>query len=176
VFCPNCGKENAGGSTHCSNCGANLVQKPGIEPGTSYISIVEYAGFWKRFLAWIIDSILLGVLNLILGIVLALIIGAEDNTDTTFMVISYSLGIMIGWLYYAIAESSSYQATPGKIALGIIVTDSEGKRISFLRATGRYFAKIISWIILLIGFIMIAFTQKKQGLHDILADTLVVSK
>jgi len=179
VFCPNCGKEQAGDSTHCGNCGANLVQKPGIEPGTSYMSIIEYAGFWKRLVAWIIDSILINIINLIIGIVLASFIGTdipEDDIDATFLAIFYPLSFIVVWLYYAITESSSIQATPGKIVLGIKVTDSEGKRISFLRATGRNFAKIISTLILLIGYIMIAFTQKKQGLHDIIADTLVVSK
>ena len=73
-------------------------------------------------------------------------------------------------------ESSSRQATVGKMATGIVVTDMTGKKISFAKATGRHFAKIISGVILLIGFIMIAFTQKKQGLHDIIADCLVVKK
>jgi uncharacterized RDD family membrane protein YckC len=71
-------------------------------------------------------------------------------------------------------ESSSMQATLGKMALGLKVTDLNGKQISFGKATGRYFAKIISAIILLIGFIMVAFTEKKQGLHDMIAGTLVV--
>jgi uncharacterized RDD family membrane protein YckC len=73
-------------------------------------------------------------------------------------------------------ESSARQATLGKMALGIVVTDLDGNRIGFGRATGRYFAKILSALILLIGFIMAAFTQKKQGLHDIIAGTLVVKK
>lgn len=187
MFCPNCGKENAAGSTHCSNCGANIVLKPGIEPGTSYITMVEYAGFWKRLLAYVIDYIILGIANQIIGIVLAVIVGvgmsgietdAEDNIhiNITYLIILFSITTVIGWLYYAIMESSSSQATLGKRALGIVVTDSEGNRISFFRATGRHFAKFISSIILLIGYFMIAFTQKKQGLHDMIADTLVVSK
>ena len=73
-------------------------------------------------------------------------------------------------------EASSKQGTLGKMVLGIIVTDEAGNRISFGRATGRYFGKILSSLILLIGYIMIAFTKKKQGLHDLLASTLVVKK
>jgi uncharacterized RDD family membrane protein YckC len=73
-------------------------------------------------------------------------------------------------------ESSSKRATLGKMALGIIVTDLEGKRISFGRATGRFFSKILSGIIIYIGFIMVAFTDKKQGLHDMIAGTLVIAK
>jgi len=187
VFCPQCGIENEESSKHCSKCGANLVQKTGIEPGTSYITMVEYAGFWKRLLAAIIDGVILGIANMIIGAILGLIMGVEMSgfqtgvngnidIDITYMATSNSITIVIGWLYFALLESSSGQATLGKRALGIIVTDYEGRRISFLRATGRHFAKIISVVILLIGYIMIAFTQKKQGLHDIIAETLVVSK
>jgi uncharacterized RDD family membrane protein YckC len=80
------------------------------------------------------------------------------------------------WLYYAFMESSKYQATLGKMVLGIVVTDMNGQRISFGRAVGRNLAKIVSQIILCIGYLMIAFTQKKQGLHDIMANCLVVAK
>ena len=79
----------------------------------------------------------------------------------------------INWLYFALLESSSMQGTLGKKALGMIVTDLSGNRIGFGRATGRYFGKILSAIILGIGFIMVAFTERKQGLHDLLANTLV---
>jgi len=93
-----------------------------------------------------------------------------------FIFLLYPLIIVGQWLYYALMESSSRQGTLGKMALRIIVTDLDGKRISFGKASGRYFGKIISGIILYIGFIMIAFTEKKQGLHDMLASTLVVMK
>ena len=78
------------------------------------------------------------------------------------------------WLYFALMESSSKQATLGKMALGIRVTDVNGNRIGFGRATGRHFAKILSGLILGIGFLMAAFTEKKQALHDMIAGTLVV--
>jgi len=173
MFCPICGKEQADGSKSCSKCGASFVQKTSEESGGSYTAIIEYAGFWKRLLAFIIDTVLLWVVQMIITLILALVI---DSAGVAYMVFSMALQITISWLYYAIQESSSSQATIGKRALGIIVTDLGGKRISFGRATGRYFAKIISGLILLIGYIMIAFTKKKQGLHDIIADTLVVSK
>ena len=89
--------------------------------------------------------------------------------------ILYVVLAIIGWLYYALMESSSRQATVGKIALGLRVTDLNGERITFLRATGRYFGKIISGMILYIGFIMAAFTEKRQALHDLMAECLVVS-
>jgi len=81
-----------------------------------------------------------------------------------------------GWLYYALMESSNYQATLGKMALSIKVTDMSGNKVSFGKATGRYFGKIVSTIIFYIGFIMAGFTQQKQALHDIMAGCLVVNK
>ena len=83
---------------------------------------------------------------------------------------------MMNWIYYAGMESSANQGTLGKMAVGIKVTDLNGERISFARATGRYFSKIISALIIAIGFIMVAFTSKKQGLHDMIAETLVIKK
>ena len=77
------------------------------------------------------------------------------------------------WLYFALQESSERQATLGKRALNIYVTDMQGLRISFGHATGRHFAKIISGFILCIGYMMAGFTQNKQALHDIIAGTLV---
>jgi len=73
-------------------------------------------------------------------------------------------------------ESSARQATLGKMAVGIVVTDERGARISFGRATGRFFAKFLSMLILYVGYLMAAFTEKKQGLHDVLAGTLVVRR
>lgn len=86
---------------------------------------------------------------------------------------SFLISFVAQWLYFALLESSKMQATVGKLAIGLIVTDLNGQRISFGRATGRYFAKILSGLILLIGYIMVAFTQRKQGLHDMIANTLV---
>jgi uncharacterized RDD family membrane protein YckC len=81
---------------------------------------------------------------------------------------------MIGsWLYEALLLSSPWQATLGKLALGLRVTDEYGQRISFLRATGRHFAKYLSWMTIFIGFIMVAFTERRQALHDFIAGTLV---
>jgi len=84
------------------------------------------------------------------------------------------VSLLVTWLYYALCESSSWQGTVGKKVVGLRVTDLNGNRISFGKATGRHFGKIVSALILGIGFIMIAFTEQKQGLHDILAGTLVL--
>jgi uncharacterized RDD family membrane protein YckC len=95
----------------------------------------------------------------------------------TLMVTGFKLKIItqaIAWIYEAWMTSSDRQATVGKMAVGLKVTDLNGQRISFARATGRHFAKILSAMVLFIGYIMAAFTERKQGLHDILAGTLVV--
>jgi len=128
-----------------------------------------YAGFWRRLVAWILDLLLLGVVTVPLN----LAFGGDDGY-TAASSGAQSISTVIGWLYYALMESSSKQATVGKMALGIVVTDTEGRRIGFGKATGRYFAKFLSFLILGIGFLMVAFTKRKQGLHDILAGTLVI--
>jgi len=131
---------------------------------------MEYSGFWRRFVAYVIDNILLSVVFWLLVLVLGGIAGDGGVFG------AYTLAA-IGWLlYYAAMESSSNQATVGKMALGIKVTDLEGNRISFGRALGRNLAKIISVLIFYIGFIMAAFTAKKQALQDMIAGTLVVKK
>jgi uncharacterized RDD family membrane protein YckC len=141
----------------------------------------QYGGFWRRFVAYILDAIIINVATSMIGGVVGLGIGFQSLTGGTNMAaletISGGIGALIGlvgsWLYSALLESSSYQATPGKMALGLVVTDEMGQRISFGRATGRYFAKILSSLILAIGFFMIGWTARKQGLHDMIAGTLV---
>ncbi|WP_252258263.1 RDD family protein [Erythrobacter aurantius] len=140
---------------------------------------MQYAGFWIRVGAYLIDFVILFVLQF----VILMIFGESvfDTGDASFSAETSSTSPIVnlvlfalGIAYFAGLESSARQATPGKMALGLIVTDVNGGRISFLRALGRYFAKILSGMILFIGFIMVGFTERKQGLHDILASTLVV--
>jgi len=126
---------------------------------------IQFAGFWPRVGAAIIDWIILSAFQYVVLAFLPL--GRQELSGIMFFV---------NWLYFSLQESSERQATIGKMALGIVVTDMNGERIGFAKATGRYFAKILSAIILLIGFIMVAFTEKRQGLHDILAGTLVIFK
>ena len=132
---------------------------------------VAYGGFWIRFVAYIIDAIVLTIV----GSVLASIFGVSWETDWEHYDPTFNLvSLVIGWLYFALLESSERGATLGKMALGLRVVTGNGQRLSFMNATGRYFAKILSAIIFCIGFIMIAFTDKKRGLHDMIADTLVI--
>lgn len=144
---------------------------------------MEYAGFWKRFAAALIDGLIILVGSAILGAVIGAIIGlslATSGSDTeTIGIIAGAVGNVIGlifnWLYFTLQESSSKQATFGKRALSIKVTNAQGERISFGRANGRYWAKVISTLTLLIGYFMAGFTQKKQALHDKMSDCLVIN-
>jgi uncharacterized RDD family membrane protein YckC len=133
---------------------------------------VAYGGFWIRVVAYIIDAILLGIVGAVLFSLFGISFTEPDleNYDPTINLVSF----VIGWLYFALMESSERGATVGKMAMGLRVVTSDGQRLSFMNATGRYFAKIISAIILGIGFLMIAFTDKKRGLHDMIAGTLVI--
>ncbi|MEO5694655.1 MAG: RDD family protein [Usitatibacter sp.] len=124
-----------------------------------------FAGFWRRCAAFILDGIVLAIPNIALRFLL------PDNTYATFF-----SSLAIGLAYYAGLHSSPLQATVGKMAFGIKVTDLLGKRISVGLAIGRYFATWLSLIILGIGFLMAAFTDKKRALHDILCKTLVINR
>jgi uncharacterized RDD family membrane protein YckC len=139
---------------------------------------MEYAGFWRRFVAYLIDYLIIGAgafaVGFLIGI-LAAVAGADD-VKGGWLVAIYVITIAGYYLYYAFMESSANQATIGKIALGLKVTDEEGNRISFGRALGRTVAKILSALTLFIGFIMAGFTDRKQALHDKVAHTLVVKR
>ena len=129
----------------------------------------EYAGFWLRFVAYLLDGIIVAIPTLA-------IYGTIGGDFLEPNILGRLLGLVLSVGYFVYFESSEKQATFGKQALGIYVTDLEGGRISVGQATGRYFAKIISALILLIGFIMAGFTDKKQALHDMIAGTLVVKR
>jgi uncharacterized RDD family membrane protein YckC len=146
----------------------------------------SYGGFWIRFVAFIIDAVIVAVIcspfvMMMVPMVGAVVHSGNHGPDTETIINLMFAGIrlkiisqVIAWIYEAWMTSSDRQATVGKIAVGLKVTDLYGQRISFARATGRHFAKILSAMILMIGFIMVAFTERKQGLHDLLAGTLVV--
>ncbi len=157
----------------------------------------RYAGFWLRFVAYIIDRFVISAAGfivavpVILGIIAfaANIDGITDPKDIfrdgNWLNIGWIIGLVIlailfnlvmQWLYYALMESSKFGGTLGKMALGIRVTDMEGNRVSFARATGRYFSRIITNMTMLIGYIIAGFTEKKQALHDLIAGCLVVLK
>jgi uncharacterized RDD family membrane protein YckC len=161
-----------------------------------------YAGFWKRVLASIIDGLILSIPMTIIAIPINIFLGLsaaaastdmqfdqnfqnfENNEDLAMLIAGAAFAIIIimmistviSWLYFALMESSSKQATLGKMALNLKVTDLAGNKIGFGRASGRYFSKFISSAIFCIGYVMVAFTEKKQALHDMIAGTLVTEK
>jgi uncharacterized RDD family membrane protein YckC len=212
VYCSKCGSEISATTAFCSTCGqavSGLVPAiPSLSPvdphqyapvvppsyGGEQYAAVAYAGFWLRFVAFLIDGAISCFLFLILLIPLFILTGAgaalgrigsgEDISDevAAFVGIGFVLGffvITVGvrWLYYALSESSSWQGTLGKKMLNLTVTDLSGQPISFARASGRYFSKFITNLIpLAIGYILAGFTEKKQAIHDMIASCLVLRK
>jgi uncharacterized RDD family membrane protein YckC len=198
-FCNRCGAPTnpapvIGSSPVSSSTGAaagsdSVVSNPvplpysaaaGPYPSTFGVAGIQYGGFWIRVVAAIIDAVLLRVVVAPIGIIFGGLGMAGMMTGLPHRGLRFLGGgltaillIFGSWLYEAFMESSSYQATLGKMIFGMKVTDLNGNRISFERATGRHFAKWLSGMILGIGYIMVAFTERRQGLHDLLAGTLV---
>ena len=156
---------------------------------------LTYAGFWLRFVAYLIDTVIIYAVQSFIFIPIFGLLGIsfaskaenfENMTEAetmgvygTMMAASGALiflGSVIAILYWTLMESSKYQATVGKMALGLKVTDTDGNSLDFVKALVRNVCKIISGMIMGIGYIMAGFTEKKQGLHDIIANTLVVKK
>ena len=179
-----------GGASTCSNCGTAVGVPQDLNSRGFGVAAaaarerIRYAGFWLRAAAYVIDSVLIGF-AVLFAIVLPMMqhagIAVSDArvlwTGATRQIFAINLAAAIAqWLYWSLMESSPWQATFGKKLLGLQVTDLEGRRISFGRATGRYFAKALSTLILLLGYVMAGFTEKKQALHDLLAGCLVIKK
>ena len=171
AFCSGCGAAIPEGSQFCPSCGQRVGVSPPAWSGATDVEIATtytYAGFWLRFVATIIDLIIVSVVSAFIGAIIA----GGDDTGT----VSATLNLFGDWLYCALMESSKFQGTVGKLVLGLIVTDDQYRPISFGRATWRYLGHFLSTIILGIGFLMAAVTTRKQCLHDIMAGTLVVKK
>lgn len=174
MHCIYCGKELEEERKVCPNCGKILVSSD--ERKEINKEETEYIGFWKRFCAYIIDCAVLSFIGFMIGFLISFI-SIVLNLDNEVANIFYSvIGIITAWLYFAGMESSKRQATIGKTAMGIKVINQEGARISFLKASVRYFSKILSGMIFCIGYIMVSFTKKRQALHDIIAGTYVVQE
>jgi uncharacterized RDD family membrane protein YckC len=167
---------------------------PGAPPATPFglgapspfpAAHVAYAGFWRRFWALVIDGLLLRIAMFPVGLALGLrtmlpFLAGEDMTPERvgeLLAGSASMWLVatfLHWVYFTAFHASSRQATPGQWALGLRVTGMDGGRIGYGRATARYFASWLSALTLFVGFIMGAFTARKQTLHDLIAGTLVV--
>ena len=196
MYCSKCGAALAGGAMFCSGCGqafstAAVIARP-MNAQVSAVPRVEYGGFWMRFLAYLIDGAVIGIGICLIAIPLVFLTGLgtflsqihpeEDwNENGVLVVIALFFllamaGLAATWLYHSWMESSEWQATVGKKALGLVVTDMDGRRVSFWPATGRHFAKIVSSMIYPFGHIMAGFTDKKQALHDMIAGCLILQR
>jgi uncharacterized RDD family membrane protein YckC len=201
VFCPRCGKSVPDGAGFCPSCGASLTAAPAgaataasspmggapaaaaAMPSAGVAVPALYGGFWRRLAAFVIDGVIINVVMSPFGLGLwgsisALSHATDLDPQALAAIIAASmfvwlLRVIVTWLYGALFESSAWQATPGKKLLGLRVTDLDGRRISFARATGRAFGKWLSGVMLGIGYLIVAFTAKKQGLHDFIAGTVV---
>jgi uncharacterized RDD family membrane protein YckC len=212
MFCSRCGLRVEESDKFCQACGqevgaavlaaavptpsaAAVSAPPPPAGGAAPVSApLPYAGFWVRFVAALIDGLILSIpFGLVLAVFIFLLGGfglmmhrnpvepREAAALAAPLILSFMLGglffIALEWLYFAGMESSARQATFGKSVMSLRVTSLEGRRISFGHATGRFFAKIVSGMIpLAIGYIMAGFTAKKQALHDMIAATLVLKK
>lgn len=144
--------------------------------------LLRYAGFWRRVAAFAIDHLIVIAVFAAavfgVGVVYVLLSGDMERAVSAYLEIAYfavkPLSVVVLWLYYAILECGVHQATLGKRALSIKVTNLVGERIGFWRSFGRQAGKIVSTLTLGIGFVMAAFTRRKQALHDIFARCLVV--
>lgn len=187
--CPKCQAENKDGAKFCHSCGETLTPKTELSESSGVTKSgsnqkMEYAGFGVRFVGHVIDSVILYVVRVMIFAVFSISATPVFYTDNpsaaqilTTAGFSFSvvmISIAIGWLYKALMESSPKQATVGKMAMGIKVTDMKGDRLTFAHASGRYFAHIITGMTLGIGYLTILFTEKKQAVHDLIANTLVV--
>ncbi len=187
MVCTRCGKPLPAGASFCPTChvpGMAPVKTAGwIPPAAIGPGGLEYAGFWLRFLAYVIDAFALALASAAVSFavgVVAGIAGAASGSAEGALSSAASIGflamLLVSWLYFAITESSAGQGTIGKMALGLAVTDMEGRRIGFARATGRFFAKLLSALPLGLGFVAVGLTPRKRGLHDAAAGTLVLRR
>jgi uncharacterized RDD family membrane protein YckC len=168
--CPACGEPVPCCTVTCVKCGASLLEDK---------SAFYYAGFGRRLAAWAIDMAVLGFPFFIIlaGTLFGGLYLESYAQPGIYKWLLYIFSVLVllalGWLYFALLESSIKQATVGKMALGIVAADAFGRRLTPARSTARYFLKLVSFALLGAGCLMILFNRNKQGLHDRLAGTLV---
>ena len=201
AFCGSCGTPTgppvaaiARPSVLASYAGGSS-QAPYADPAGLVVSRgFTYAGFWLRVVAALIDGVIMSVALGVLLVPIFLLSGFEARLDgmvqhhgqpdpaifvglIAMILVFAAVSVLIQWLYHAYLESGEKQATWGKQALGLYVTDLMGNPITFGRASGRFFAKMITGMIPLgIGYIMAGFTERRQALHDMIASCLVLRR
>ena len=179
IQCSDCGGAVSTKAEACPHCGHLLEPQPPLSSDGDVTP--AYAGFWVRFCAVVIDTVVIGLAGVILAIitVIAIVLVSPDTfLDTllnpVFDILAQLVGNIGGAAYFVFMHSSSKQATLGKMALGLKVTDLDGERIGVGKSFLRLIGTVVSAVLLMIGYLMVAFTERKQGLHDKIAGTLVV--
>ncbi len=169
----------------CASCKNIYVQK--MREGISPLGVYNYAGFWIRAAAYIIDGIILGIANFILQFIFTSFSSMPDMSDTMtnnpemfkqfiapfIILLIIQVAVGIGYPTFFVGK---YGATPGKMICGLIIIRPDGSRVSYLRAFARYFAQMLSGLILGIGYLMVAFDDECRALHDRICDTRVIRK
>ena len=181
IFCNVCGFNSASDAQFCQRCGAGLG--PSLPP-TSFASVAapHYGGFWIRVVASVLDFVLMFIafipVRILLGSMVTIAAMNALLPMHEFFVlrraIRIAVAIAFNFIYRTAMESSRFQATFGKLAVGLKITDEHGNPISFSRAIGRYSAKWLSLLALGLGYAMAGFDGQKQALHDRIAGTLVM--
>ena len=186
--CASCGNGRLADGGFCLFCGdllgdsAQQTSHSKLRPHASALANLQYAGFWRRFWAGCIDIALEAASALLLTIAIdfllrrfGAILGIDRWNSAVFTGMAYIVIWAVGsWLYCAFAESSSWRATVGKRVMGLQVITTEGARVSFGQATARHFMKFLSFFCLMIGFLMAGWTRRRQALHDMPCDVLVI--
>lgn len=183
VVCGECGRLfprdqtiQYGNAWVCATCKPIFVQKLKEGAALSGPAVMEYAGFWIRFAAYIIDQIILGMVNWPIQLLLG-VTASVDSPEAMLVrqLVVVVFGLLLSMVYYT-WFNGKYGATPGKMACRIRIVTAEGMPIGYSRACGRYFASILSGMICSIGYIMAAFDDEKRALHDRICNTRVVRR
>ena len=216
MYCPSCGTDNPVTEGHCRRCGATISSEgdsfgavgyapepvafqplPPLADGVHRSAASPYArprvvdaGLWLRFLAAMVDSIIIGlvlgvvwllaatVIGIPIGILAAVSQAKESEVGDVWGFVAVLAGVVIlvggNWLYSALFESSPAMATPGKQVMRIVVTDEREQRLSFSLASARFAGKLISIVPCGAGFLLCAFTARRQALHDLMVATFVL--
>jgi uncharacterized RDD family membrane protein YckC len=194
LICLKCGRALPDGADNCPSCGEPVKDSSaGVSPPESGVPATAapaarrsaiYAGFWIRGLAYLLDWLLIAIVSVFVVLAPLMGLGAipANASYAWFMAFNRQtiairlLIFMLSWIYFASLESSAWQATIAKKALGLVVTDLQGRRITFTRASYRYLAKLIFGTIFYFGFLFATFMPRKQALHDILGKSLVLRR
>ena len=164
-----------GDKSVCATCKPIFKQKM-REGVASFGGPMNYAGFWIRFAAYFVDSIITGVLGGLVGFVLGFAMRPTTSEGMfQLQMVSSAVGFALGLAYF-VFFNGKFGATPGKMICGLRILTAEGEPIGYGRALGRYFATILSGLICAIGYIMAAFDDEKRALHDRICNTRVVKK